>query len=69
MEERSQGRVPNPCTPDCPERNAFCHGECERYAKYAAYRRLIYKERIKGYDANALQAEAIQKGRRRYNLE
>ena len=28
-------KVKNPCTPDCSERSGTCHGECERYAKYA----------------------------------
>ena len=26
----------NPCTPDCPERNQWCHGSCKRYALYRA---------------------------------
>lgn len=69
MEELSQGRVPNPCTPDCPKRTSFCHGECPEYAKYHAYRRLIYKARIKDFDANALQSDSISKGKRRYNFE
>lgn len=25
---------PIPCTPDCAERNATCHGTCPRYARW-----------------------------------
>lgn len=69
MEERSQGRVPNPCTKDCPKRTAVCHGECKEYADYAAYRRMIYKSRLMDGEVNALESESYRKGRRRMHLE
>jgi hypothetical protein len=29
-------RNSNPCKPDCPLRNAFCHSECKDYLDWAA---------------------------------
>ena len=29
-------KVDNPCVKECPDRTATCHGDCERYARYAA---------------------------------
>lgn len=29
--------VKNPCAKDCPDRSPTCHGECERYAAFAAH--------------------------------
>lgn len=69
MSEISQGRVPNPCLPNCPDRTAVCHGECERYARYAAYRRRLYAENLKDFEANALESESYRKGRRRQYFE
>lgn len=30
-----------PCTRDCPGRSPTCHGSCDRYAAYVAYREHI----------------------------
>ncbi len=44
QERGQQPRIPpNPCTRDCPERSATCHGSCERYlarwnAQQASYK-------------------------------
>lgn len=27
----------NPCVKECPDRSPTCHGECEKYAAYAAW--------------------------------
>ena len=27
----------NPCVKNCPDRTPTCHGECEKYARYAAW--------------------------------
>ena len=33
----------NPCTPDCPNRNAECHATCERYLAFDEARRKLSK--------------------------
>lgn len=30
------GNAGVPCTPDCPERSAECHGACQAYRQYRA---------------------------------
>jgi len=34
-----------PCVKDCPDRTPECHADCERYAKYAAWRETIRQKR------------------------
>lgn len=45
-----------PCTRDCAERTAVCHGTCERYLKYEQQMRLFYAEKreiARGLRSNA----------------
>lgn len=50
-----------PCVPDCPDRTDICHGSCEKYAKYAAWRDEVRKER----QERAAQEAALNHGKRR----
>lgn len=49
-----------PCR-NCTDRNIGCHGQCE---KYAAYRAIMDKEKVRRqYESNANQATTIAIGR------
>lgn len=38
------------CPPDCPDRSATCHSECEKYLKYHGKQRVEYERRAKAQD-------------------
>lgn len=45
-----------PCSPDCAERSATCHGQCERYSVYEQGMRQFYAEKdqkARGMPSNA----------------
>ena len=52
---------PCPCTPDCRERQAGCHGACERYQPYQAAKEAEYQQR----QANARAALDATAGKRK----
>lgn len=35
-----------PCTRDCPDRAAGCHGKCKKYQEYRAEKEQDYKKRV-----------------------
>ena len=37
----------NPCTQDCPKRNATCHTTCEEYIEFSTERSELYETRHK----------------------
>lgn len=37
----------NPCTQDCPKRNATCHATCEEYIEFATERNELHEIRHK----------------------
>ena len=37
----------NPCTQDCPKRNATCHATCEEYIEFSAERNELHEIRHK----------------------
>lgn len=41
-----------PCTKDCPDRDPYCHGLCEKYAKWA-------KQREADKIAHAIRMEGV----------
>lgn len=41
----------SPCTPDCPNRWAECHAECEAYLKYQTKQHEKYDQHAKELDA------------------
>ncbi len=44
---REDKGVKNPCVKECPDRSPTCHGECEKYMAYAAWREELRNERAK----------------------
>ena len=50
-----------PCVKECPDRTEDCHGHCERYAAYAAWR----KEEREKKQKRAEEEAALNHGRRR----
>lgn len=53
--------VENPCARDCPDRTATCHAECEKYARFFAWRE---EQRKKRAEEKTLE-EAATHGMRR----
>ena len=55
----------NPCTKDCPDRNATCRTECEKYKEYAQWRESLYEERRKQFMIRDYQHTNIKRYQRR----
>ena len=54
-------KLPSPCMGECPDRNAFCHGTCE---KYAAYRAVLDATKAEKYRETLIE-DTLFTGRRR----
>lgn len=52
----------NPCTQDCPKRNATCHATCEEYIEFANERNKLHEIRHK-----AIATEQVFRELRRTN--
>jgi len=46
-------KVDNPCVKECPDRTSTCHGTCERYIRFAAWREEEREARAKRQAAKA----------------
>lgn len=57
-----------PCH-DCGEREAGCHGKCERYAEYNARREEIRRQREKENARLALASVGVEKAVRKKERE
>lgn len=55
---------PNPCTRDCPNRHPHCHGDCEPYLAFYAWRRQENERRLRSQDADQMKISAIMKAKR-----
>ena len=51
----------NPCAKDCPDRSPTCHGSCERYAAFAAYREQIRQNRYSENQIISAVFEAVHR--------
>ena len=52
---------PNPCTRDCPKRHPHCHGDCEPYLAYYAWRRAVNEKSHRKKELDAMRLEGINK--------
>ena len=52
---------PNPCTRDCPNRHPHCHGDCEPYLAYYAWRRAVNEKSLRKKELDAMRLEGINK--------
>lgn len=57
-----------PCH-ECGEREAGCHGKCERYAEYNAWREEIRQQREKDSARLALASVGVEKAVRKKERE
>lgn len=57
--------IPNPCTRECQERSATCHGSCERYEAFAKnreeYREFIHEAKKRDREFNSYMREQSNK--------
>lgn len=56
--------VPNPCRKDCPDRTPTCHGTCDRYAQFAAWREEVRKAKIQ-HQAEKVAGPGLKKALRK----
>ena len=52
----------NPCAKDCPDRDSWCHSNCERYEAYNAENEARRLERLAQIPVNEME---IERSRRR----
>ena len=52
---------PNPCARDCPNRHPHCHGDCEPYLAYYAWRREMNGKSLRQKELDAMRLEGINK--------
>lgn len=55
----------NPCTPDCPDRSQSCHGVCDKYAAFVAYREKIRAEQQRDIEPRAYEITKITRALRK----
>lgn len=55
--------IERPCRPDCPDRNAYCHGKCEKYLAFERQNHARLKEKQKQVEIDSVLLD----GRRRMN--
>lgn len=52
-----------PCM-NCDDRHAACHGDCERYAEYKAYRESIKEKKRKEVEVGKIIIDSIEDKKR-----
>lgn len=56
----------NPCTKDCPDRNAGCHGSCKKY-EFCNMLCKIYKVQLEQMDSKENMTKAAKQTYEKYN--
>lgn len=54
------------CEPDCPDRNAECHGKCEKYLEYHKARKEANEARCKEKEIYRYNDDSVRRTERGY---